>query len=612
MNNRLELMTASQAHKVMQGLYQDVERRLAASPPGLCPVDTTYGFVSLCNSQSCGKCVPCRVGLGVLGDLLNQILNGQAEADTLELLARTARSIADSADCAIGYDAARIVLDSLAAFPEDYREHAQSGQCTTSVDVPVPCVSLCPAGVDVPGYIALVGEGRNAEAVALIRKDNPFPMACAYVCEHPCEDFCRRGMIDDAINIRGLKRYAVDHAGEVPAPPKAEATGKKVAVIGGGPGGLSAAYYLSLMGHEVTVYERREQLGGMLRYGIPAYRFPRELLDRDVDHILATGVVAKTGVDVGTVVSLNNLMAENDAVFISVGAHSESKLGIPGEELGGVISAVQLLRGIGDESLPNFEGKRVVVIGGGNVAMDAARTSLRLGAAEVTTLYRRRRADMTALGEEIEGAIAEGVELVTLKAPVSMTGDGKGRVTGVVVQPQLPGAFGKDGRPQPRAADLPTEVIPADIVICAIGQRIESALYEKAGIPTNRGMIQAMANGQIFADGKLFAGGDCATGPATAIRAIAAGKVAAANIDAFLGYHHEITVDLEIPGPGLPGRGRYGRIDTTERPAAQRKDDFAAIEEGMTAEGAVAEASRCLRCDHYGCGSFKGRRVASW
>lgn len=610
--NRLELMTTTDGYKTMHGLYRDIERRLASSPPGLCPVDTVQSFVSLCNAQSCGKCVPCRIGLGALSDLLNQILDGKGEKATLKLLQRTAESIVDSADCAIGYDAARMVLDSLYGFADDYHEHINHGQCITSVDVPVPCVSLCPAHVDVPGYVSLVGAGNYQDAVRLIRKDNPFPVTCGYICEHPCEEYCRRGMIDDAINIRGLKRFAVDHAGEVPAPANMPATGKKIAVIGGGPSGLSAAYYLSLMGHEVTIYERRKQLGGMLRYGIPAYRFPRELLDRDIEHILSTGVKAVVEADIGTEIPLDKVLDDNDAVFISVGAHSESKLRIPGEELEGVISAVGLLRGIGDHSLPDFKGKRVVVIGGGNVAMDASRTSLRLGAESVTCVYRRRRGDMTALTEEIEGAIAEGVELLTLQAPAAIESDGRGRAQALLVQPQMPGEFGKDGRPLPIPADLPTERIPADIIICAVGQRIESGIYEKAGIPTDRGMIMAMLNGQIFENGKLFAGGDCATGPATAIKAIAAGKVAAANIDNYLGYHHEIVVDVEIPGAGLPGRERYGRIDTTERGASERKKDFACIENGITEEGAVAEASRCLRCDHFGCGSLRGRRELAW
>lgn len=610
--SRLEIMTTDRSQIVMAGLYSDMDRRMASSPPGLCPVDTARSFVTVCAAQSCGKCVPCRIGLSKIAALLDTILDGKADMQTLSLLEGTAEVIEDSADCAIGYDAARMVLSSIKAFRDDYIEHATKGRCLGNTEIPVPCVGLCPAHVDIPGYIALIGAGRYQDAIRLIRKDNPFPVTCGYICEHPCESFCRRSMIDDSLNIRGLKRFAADTAGTVPAPKCAEPTGKSVAVIGGGPGGLSAAYYLALMGHKVKVYERRKQLGGMLRYGIPAYRFPRELLDKDIECILSTGIEVHTEADIGETIQLEDIFDANDSVFISVGAHTDSKLRIDGENLNGVISAVELLRGIGDQSLPSFEGKRVAVIGGGNVAMDATRTSIRLGASRVYCLYRRRRQDMTALMDEVEGAIAEGAELLTLKAPVSIEGDSEGNVTAVIVKPQLPGEFDSNGRPSPMDSDLPEERIEVDIIIVAVGQRIESVIYENAGIPTDKGMLVAMANGQIFENGKLFAGGDCATNPATAIRAIAAGKVAAANIDEFLGFHHEISVDVDVPQANVCNHTRRGRINTTEREAFERKEDFECIECGMTEEGAKIEASRCLRCDYFGYGAFRGGREHKW
>jgi NADPH-dependent glutamate synthase beta subunit-like oxidoreductase len=609
--SRLEIMTASQAQNVMDGLYGDMERRLAFSPPGLCPVDTALSFVTLCHTQSCGKCVPCRVGLGQLAKLLRDVLDGVAGKDTVSLIKRTASSIVDSADCAIGYDAARMVLDSVRAFEDDFMEHISKKRCLSGTGVPVPCVGLCPAHVDVPGYIALVSAGRYADAVRLIRKDNPFPVACGYICEHPCESHCRRGLIDDAINIRALKRYAVDNAGIVQAPDCAAPTGKKIAVLGGGPAGLSAAYFLSLMGHEVTVFERRKKLGGMLRYGIPAYRFPRELLDQDIDCILSTGVEARMGVDVGRDVTLEELTNEYDSVFISVGAHTDSKCRVPGEELKGVVSAIDLLRDIGDGVYPDFHGKTVAVIGGGNVAMDATRTSVRLGADKVYCTYRRRQVDMTALPEEVEGAVAEGAELLTLKSPTRIEGR-DGRAVALWVKPQMPGDIDTSGRPRPVDADMPEERIEADIIIVAVGQKIETGMYEKAGIPTSRGALLAMASGQIFHNGKVFAGGDCSTGPATAIRAIAAGKVAAANIDQFLGYDHKIGTDVQIPPAGVANRRPHGRVNTSEREADERKNDFACIECGMTREGAATESSRCLRCDHFGYGAFRGGREYQW
>ena len=204
---------------MVDNLYRDVERRIAASPPGLCPVDMALAFLHLCHAQSCGKCVPCRIGLGQLSKLIATVLDVTADMGTIDIIEKTARTTLNTADCAIGRDAARLVLDGLEGFRDDYEEHIQHHRCLAGLQLPVPCVALCPAGVDVPGYMALVGEGRCADAVRLIRKDNPFPTACAYICEHPCEARCRRNMIDDAINIRGLKRYAVDTAGDVPQPP---------------------------------------------------------------------------------------------------------------------------------------------------------------------------------------------------------------------------------------------------------------------------------------------------------------------------------------------------------------------------------------------------------
>ena len=611
--SRLDIKTQNRAQTVVDNLYRDVERRIAASPPGLCPVDMSLAFLKLCHAQSCGKCVPCRIGLGQLSLLIEQVVDGTATMETLAIIEKTARSIVNTADCAIGRDAARLVVDGLEGFRDDYVEHICHHRCLAGLEIPVPCVNLCPAGVDIPGYMALVGAGRCDDAVRLIRKDNPFPTACAYICEHPCEARCRRRMIDDAINIRGLKRYAVDHSGVVPNPPCAPPTGKKVAVIGGGPSGLSCAYYLALMGHSVTIYEERKQLGGMLRYGIPSYRFPRELLDREIESILSTGIQVYTGMTVGKDIWLEKLQHEYDCVYIAIGAHQDKKVGIPGEDSRNVMSAVVMLRAIGDNNMPNFHGKQVVVIGGGNVAMDVVRSSIRLGADKVTCVYRRRTEDMTALPDEIEGALAEGAELMTLAAPVRIEADENHVARALWVQPQIIGEVGKDGRPRPNKADLPEQRIPADVIVVAIGQGIEMQGFEQAGVPIKRGgTFVAALSGQVGDKDNLFAGGDCVTGPATAIRAIAAGKVAAANIDEHLGFRHEIEVDIDIPAPRLNNRAPHGRINTTEREACERKCDFEDIECGLTEEGALAEASRCLRCDHFGYGIFRGGRNNKW
>ena len=609
--SRLDIKTASKAQTVIDSLYKDVERRIEASPPGLCPVDLSVTFLKLCHAQSCGKCVPCRIGLGQLTELMEQVLDGKGTLETINTIESTAKTIAATADCAIGRDAAGLVMEGLAGFRDDYESHVETGRCLASLQNPVPCVSLCPAGVDIPGYVALVKEGRYADAVRLIRKDNPFPTACAYICEHPCEARCRRRMVDAPINIRGLKRYAVDHAGLVENPAPAESTGKRVAIIGGGPSGLSCAYYLSLMGHKVTIYESKQKLGGMLRYGIPSYRFPREKLDEEIASILSVGIEVHTGVKVGQDVTFEQLREDYDCVYVAIGAQQDKKAGIPGEDSGNVISAVELLGMIGDDHYPDYTGKKVVVIGGGNVAMDVTRSALRLGAEKVTCVYRRRQEDMTALEEEVQGAIAEGAEMLTLAAPAHIEADENGNCAALWVQPQIVGAV-SSGRPSPCKADEPERRVEADVIIVAVGQGVEIEGFSQSGIPIKRGTFMAESSGQTGNLDNVFAGGDCVTGPATAIRAIAAGKVAAANIDEQLGFHHEIRVDVELPAPSLSPRPPYGRVNTGLRSAAERKCDFADIECGMSEEGACQEASRCLRCDHFGFGIFKGGRIEKW
>ena len=609
--SRLEIKAPNRARIVMEGLYKDLERRIESSPPGLCPVDMSRAFLELCHAQTCGKCVPCRIGLGQLNHFIKDVLDGKATMKTLDYMEETALSIMESADCAIGYEAARMVYKGLMGYRDDYIEHIRNGRCTCSYNQPVPCVALCPAHVDVPGYIALIGEGRYADAVRLIRKDNPFPTTCGFICEHPCEARCRRNMVDDSVNIRGLKRMAADYAGEVDPPACAPSTGKRIAVLGGGPGGLSAAYYLQLMGHQAVVYEMLPKLGGMLRYGIPNYRLPKERLEEDIDCILKTGVQVKYGMKIGQDITIQQLRKEYDAVLITIGASTDKKLGLEGEDAQGVLSAVQFLRNVGKNIIMDLTGKEVAVVGGGNVSMDAVRTAKRLGARKVSIVYRRRRADMTALPQEIEGAIAEGVELQTLKAPSSIDVDEAGQVRGLYVTPQMVSAI-RDGRASIRPTGEEDVYIPCDVLIVAIGQNIETRHFEEAGIPVERGKIRTKSTGTFENMPGVFAGGDCGSGPASVITAIAAGKVVAANIDEYLGYHHEISCDVDIPEPDLTDRSPCGRVNLTEREACLRVKDFEGVENCMTENEAKQEAGRCLRCDHFGYGIFKGGRETIW
>ncbi len=615
--SRLKVSTPDQVQLTVERLYKDLERHIVASPPGLCPVDLQLAFLKVCHAQTCGKCVPCRVGLVQLEHLIEDVLEGRGTMETLDLIEQTANSITDSADCAIGYEAAHMLLAGFDGFKEDYIHHVKEGCCMVHADHSIPCVALCPAQVDIPGYVALVGEGRYADAVKLIRKDNPFPTACALICEHPCEARCRRNMIDTSVNIRGLKKMAVDNAraNTVPVPEKAEATGKRVAIIGGGPSGLSAAYYLQLMGHQTVVFEEKKKLGGMLRYGIPNYRFPRERLDEDLETILSTGVEVKLNTRIGDgkgEVPFKKISDEFDAVYIAIGAHTDKKIGIEGEEAEGVISAVEMLKKIGDEELPDFADKKVIVIGGGNGAMDCTRSAIRLGAKSVGIAYRRRQEDMTALPDEIEGAIAEGAELYELRAPHHIEADENGHVAALWVEPQIIGPIDAWGRARPIKADVDLVRIPADIIVVAIGQGIEVKAFEDAGIQIKKGNIGAFSSGEIADQEGVFAGGDCVTGPATVIRAIAAGKVAAANIDEYLGFNHVISCDVEIPSPDLSDKKPCGRIQLTEVEAAKRRTNFDPIENCMTKQEACQEAGRCLRCDRYGFSAVKGGRNFRW
>ena len=586
------------------------KRRIEATPPGMCPIAVQLSLLEASGAQTCGKCVPCRDGIPQLANMMRRVLACEADAKTLQDMRTLAELIRDTSDCAIGYVAGELVVKGMHTFADEYTSHVEQGACVGGVEQTVPCETNCPAHVNVPAYIGLVLKGDCAGAVQMIRKDNPWPTACALICEHPCEARCRRTLIDAPLNIRGIKKYAVDNAAAdtVPVPKRLPDSGRTVAVIGGGPSGLTCAYFLALMGHSVTVFEGRKKLGGMMRYGIPAYRFPRERIDEDIRAILSVG-----GIDVRYEHKVDDaemarIAEEYDAVYVAVGAQGGKSLALEGVDSQGVMSAVQLLERIGDDEYPDFTGKKVVVIGGGNVAMDCARTSVRAGAAEVTVAYRRRIEDMTALHEEIEGAMAEGVEMLCLQAPVRIETDGDGKVAALVCQPQYISAV-KRGRPAPAKANKPEVRVEADIILIAVGQDIQSAPFEEFGMHAEH--THFVADEHLRADGyeNIFVGGDCQTGPKSAIMAIGAGKVAARNIDEYLGFHHTLDPEVDVPDPHPNVRKAYGRVNVPERLARERGRDFEHIELPLSEEEIMQECSRCLRCDVYGCGALEGGRV---
>lgn len=584
--------------------------RMTSYPPGMCPLALYRSLLQISMNQSCGKCVPCRDGLEEVYRMLTRILDGDADRETLTEMEAMCRMIAQTADCAVGVAGANLVLDSLAEFADEYKSHITEHQCVKNAAQTIPCVTLCPAHVDVPGYIALVRAGDYEGAVRKIRERNPFPTACAMVCEHPCERRCRRRIIDDAVNIRGLKKYAVEQApADRAGTPKRNAeTGKRVAVIGAGPGGMTAAYYLALMGHRVDVYEEHEQPGGMLRYGIPEYRLPVERLDEDIRAILSVGGIdLKCGTKVGRDISFEAIRNGHDAVYLALGAQIGNRMPVDGADGKNVIPAADFLQAVANGTAPDLTGKRVALIGGGNVAMDAARTSVRLNA-ESVHVFTRKRDDYTALKSEIESAMQEGVRFRTLLSFLNIELDEEGAVRAVWLQPEIVGEYDEYGLVKTEhSTNYPYRFL-CDVLILGVGQRSDTAAFEQAGIPTEKGRIRADVTCEVVGQPGIFAGGDCVTGPSTAINAIAAGQVAAYNIDEYLGYHHKISGPVAVPPPVPNPCVPTGRAELEERDPFERRTDFGAVELSMTPEEAAREAGRCLRCDHYGCGALTGGR----
>ncbi|MBI4285422.1 MAG: FAD-dependent oxidoreductase [Chloroflexi bacterium] len=462
--------------------------------------------------------------------------------------------------------------------------------------VAAPCSQGCPAGINIPAYLRAIARGEPEEAVAVIREKIPFPIVCGRVCFHPCETKCQRAQIDEPVSIRVMKRYATDHDTGVwrerakAAPP----TGKKVAIIGAGPAGLTTAYYLARLGHAVTVFEALPEPGGMMHYGIPDYRLPKNELKADIDEIRALGVDIRTNTRVESVDKL--LEQGYDAVFVALGAHDGMRIGVEGENSPGVMDCAYFLREV-SLGKPVEVGERVAIIGGGNAAVDAARTALRLGGKKVVMLYRRTRAEMPANPEEVVAALDENIEIQFLVAP-SRISVHEGELWLECIKMQL-GAPDESGRRRPEPVKGSEFTLAFDTIIGAIGQRPD--IPKELGLPVGRGnVIQAEVNTLATTKKGVFAGGDCVSGPASVIEAIAAGRRAAKSIDLYLGGTGIIDEKLAKPEAKekpLTRATEDRRIHPPEVSAAERVKGFTEIEESLTEEEAVTEASRCLRCD---------------
>jgi len=467
----------------------------------------------------------------------------------------------------------------------------------------VPCKHTCPAGIDVPRYIRLINEGKFAEAAAVIREKVPFPSVLGYVCHHPCEEGCRRGEVTEAMSICALKRFAAERdTGLWKARlKKALLTGKRVAVVGSGPAGLTAAYYLARKGHSVTVFELLSELGGMMRFGAPEYRLPREVLKKDIAEILALGVNVKTGIQIGEDLSLVDLRNQYDAIFLATGASLSKKLKIDGVELEGVLWGVDFLRDVNSGRDVRVR-ERVLVIGGGNVAIDAVRTALRLGAKEVQLACLESRAEMPAHEWLIEEAVEEGVILNVSWGPKRILGDGNS-VSGVQLV-RCTSVFDNDGRFNPSLNEEETASIEADMVIIAIGQASDlSFLDEKGAIQIPRGVIDVNEDTLQTGVPRIFAGGDVVSGAASVIEAVAMGRKAAASIDSFLGGDGVIDatlIEAEKLDPWLgqeEGFAQKRRVQIPYLLLEKRLQDFSLVELSFNEKMALEEANRCLRCD---------------
>lgn len=576
-----------------------------------CMVDTAKYFLEFLQEESCGKCMSCREGIERLIEILVNITEGRGKEEDLETLKELGEMVKEVSMCGLGQTAPNPLLSTLRYFMDEYEQHIKYKKCPAAVCKEIissPCQHICPIGTEAPVYISLIAQGRHEEAFNIIRKDNPLPSVCARVCSHPCESKCQSGKFGDPIAIRALKRFAMDYAREkgLKYPVKREKGKKeKVAIIGSGPGGLTAGYFLGLKGYNVTIFESLPVIGGGLAVYIPEYRLPREILDYDLENVKEAGVQFKTNTTVGKDILFDELRDTFDAIFITSGAHDSLKLNIPNEEAEGVLDALEFLKDIRLGKSVKM-GKRVGIIGGGNAAVDSARVASRLPQVdEVTILYRRTLSEMPAFEEETMACLEENVTIQFLTTPKKiLVKDGK--IVGIECMKMTLGNIDESGRRRPIPIEGSEFVVNIDTLIVAISERPDTSFLEGSGVEfTPWGTIVVDTERYTTGIEGVFAGGDVVTGPNVVIEAMGAGKIVAELIHKYLQglpveqeykvtrpslYVEPVELTEEEVAHAIRAEMRYREIN-------ERECTFDEVDLGLPEEEAVKEARRCLRCD---------------
>ncbi|MBU0734398.1 MAG: FAD-dependent oxidoreductase [Proteobacteria bacterium] len=576
----------------------------------------TYLEVNYAHSKPCDKCNYCKTGWQEQLEVFEDIYGGEATEEDLEFLESSAEAIVDAGKCTIGKSGPVPILQALKYFADDFLQALTGKKTETSQTyyskLTAPCMNACPIHLDIPRYVELIKDAKFADSLEVIRERLPFPGCVGRVCIRPCEEHCRRANVDEAIAIMSLKRFVADHELSQNKKPEyqiapSENTGK-VAIIGAGPAGMTCAYHLGLKGHRITVFEKLPVAGGMLAVGIPRYALPSDILSNEIGAIEAMGITIKTGMSLGKDFTVEGLRTEGfDAVFLSTGLHGDHRLDVEGEDLKGVISGIRFLR---DTALGKAvgPGNRVIVVGGGNVAVDVARSAKRLGAGEVTMVCLESREEMPAWTREIEGAAEEKIRMVNGFGPREFSGK-DGRVTHVVFK-RCTRVFDEKNRFDPRYDETDLQTMPVDTVILAIGQSAEPDFAKIQDIPfsPDGGLRADPITCQTDLDW-VFAGGDATYGPESVVEAAASGRKAAVSIDRFLNnlpigpdnddYFNKLFESLKVYNPDEKVKQKVevsARKQMNSLGPEKRESSFDEIEQGFSTPDAVAEAERCLRC----------------